>query len=295
VIEHGTATPAPPSRAVVLGASGVIGQVLTAALRTADIPTAALASAELDLAAPDAGARLAGVARADDCLVFVSAVTPDRGRDLDTFMKNVAMGRAVARILESGGCAHAVYISSDAVYGDDVNPIRETSACDAPSLHGLMHFTREGMLAHAASVGRVPLVRLRVGLVYGPRDTHNSYGPNRFLRTAIADRKITLFGNGEEKRDHVYVADVAAIALATILHRSWGVLNVVSGTSRTFGEVADIVARLTGGAEIVRQPRQSAITHRHFDVHGLRTAFPAFVPTPLSEGLAATVAAMATR
>ena len=58
----------------------------------------------------------------------------------------------------------------------------------------------------------VPIVVLRPSPLYGVADPHNGYGPNRFSRLAAQGGEITLFGEGEEKRDHVFVEDLGEIA-----------------------------------------------------------------------------------
>ncbi len=70
---------------------------------------------------------------------------------------------------------------------------------------------------------------LRPTLIYGAADPHNGYGPNRFCRLAAAGEEIVLFGEGEERRDHVAVEDVAEIAFRVLMRRSRGVLNLATG------------------------------------------------------------------
>jgi nucleoside-diphosphate-sugar epimerase len=123
--------------------------------------------------------------------------------------------------------------------------------------------------------------------IYGANDTHNSYGPNRFLRSAIKERTIRLFGRGEETRDHIYIEDISRLATLCLLHRSSGIVNAVSGEAVTFHEVAEKVGKLAGpDVKIEYLPRGGPITHRHFDVTERIRAFPEFKPAPLAPGLA---------
>ncbi|MFZ5790018.1 MAG: NAD-dependent epimerase/dehydratase family protein [Pseudomonadota bacterium] len=283
-IEHRLDPPADPARVVLLGARGFIGSALVRDLKSAGVPTLPLASADLDLTAPDAGARLAELLRPDDALVFLSALTPDKGRDLGTFMRNLRMGEAVAGALQAQPVAHAVYMSSDAVYPYDNGLISETTPAAPSDLYGVMHRARELMLQQAF---RGPLAILRCALVYGAADTHNSYGANRFRHMAEKERKIVLGGQGEETRDHVLIDDVVALIRAVLRHRSHGLMNLATGQSVTFDALARLVAGLfSPAAEVAHTPRQSPITHRHFDAAVRRRAFPDFRFTPLAEGLA---------
>jgi UDP-glucose 4-epimerase len=283
-MRHHRSPPAEPARVVLLGARGFIGSALARDLTRDGVPILALASADLDLAAPDAAAKLAGSLRPEDALLFLSALTPDKGRDLATFMRNLRMGEAVAGALQTRPVAHAVYLSSDAVYPFDTGLISETTPAAPIDLYGTMHRARELMLQQNV---KGPLAILRSTLVYGAADTHNSYGANRFRRMAQKDRKITLGGKGEETRDHVLIDDVVAMIRAVLRHRSHGTLNLATGQSVTFDALARLVAGLFNPpAEVIHTDSQSAITHRHFDPAARRRAFPDFRFTPLVEGLA---------
>ncbi|MGH6880096.1 MAG: NAD-dependent epimerase/dehydratase family protein [Hypericibacter sp.] len=282
-LEHKQISSTEPARVVVLGSRGFIGAALVRDLAAAAIPTLALSSADLDLAAPDAAAKLTALLKSEDALVFLSALTPDKGRDVATSMRNLRMGEAVTAALQAQPVAHVIYLSSDAVYPFDSGLVSETSPAAPVDLYGVMHRTRELMLQQTF---RGPLAILRSTLIYGAADTHNSYGANRFRRLAEKDRKISLGGQGEETRDHVLIDDVVALIREVLRHRSHGTLNLATGRSVTFDELARLVAALfSPAAEVVHTPRQSPITHRHFDSTARRRAFPEFRFTPLAEGL----------
>lgn len=286
MIEHNHATPVLPSRVVVLGASGFVGKDLVSHLTTLGIVTVPLSSEDIDLCMPESIMRLHRVIREDDALVIVSAITPYKGRDIRTLMQNLKMGEYVSTFLQDATCSHVVYISSDAVYKDGVNPVREASCCEPSSFHGLMHLARERMLSLTLQSRGIPLVILRPSLLYGPHDTHSGYGPNRFLRTTQEERKITLFGYGEEKRDHVYVKDLSRLTGLCLTHRSRGVLNVATGASVSFFDVAQYIAAFyPEKVQIECLPRAVPITHRHFDTAATLKAFPSFRYLPVSKGL----------
>lgn len=291
MITHHRPEPSLPGRVVVLGAKGFVASDLLGHLATLGVATEAVGAAQVDLRSPDSVTALAEILKPDDALVFVSALTPDRGRDIATLMANLAMAQHVCAAIEASPCNHIVYVGSDAVYHDDAHPVRENSCCDPSSFHGLMHLARERMLLPTTKKAGIPLFILRPSLLFGARDTHNGYGPNRFLRTAMTERKISLFGGGEEKRDHVAIRDLSRLIGLALRHRSEGILNGATGTSTSFYDIADAIARrVGGGAEVVTTARQNPITHRHFDVTRTLEAFPEFRYTPLDEALDAMVA-----
>ncbi|HTI85265.1 MAG TPA: NAD(P)-dependent oxidoreductase [Alphaproteobacteria bacterium] len=280
MLTHAHAEPKSPSRVVVIGA-GFVGNSIARAVERRGVPVLALKRADLDLLADNAAESLAKRLRADDSVVFVSAQAP--ARNAAQLIQNLKMAEVVAKTLAAQSVAHLVYISSDAVYADDANPVTERSSVQPASMHGMMHAARELMLRTEA---KVPLAILRPSLLYGAADPHNGYGPNRFRRLAAKGETITLFGEGEEMRDHVLIDDVAEIAAATLAHRSTGVLNIATGVSTSFRRIAEmIVARAGRPVEIKGTPRQNPITHRHFDIADTLKAFPAFHFTPLAKGL----------
>lgn len=283
-----------PSRSVVLGCRGFVGSNLLAHLEGLGWPVEAVSSQDVDLTAEGAGKALAERLREDDALVVVSALTPDRGKDALTLEQNVRMGRQVAEAVLDRPIAHLAHIGTDAIYNDNSNPVRETSCASPSSLHGAMHLTREVILSDACRGACVPLALLRPSLLYGPGDTHNGYGPNRYVRTARDEGRIVLFGEGEEQRDHVYIEDLARIVAAVLKRCSTGVLNVATGAATSFREVAELVAELTERDVAVEgSRRRNPITHRHFDIAAAQAAFPRFAWTPLRDGLTRMVAAEA--
>ncbi|MBI4356162.1 MAG: NAD(P)-dependent oxidoreductase [Candidatus Omnitrophica bacterium] len=297
MVTHRWQTPQRPSRVVILGGSGFVGRSVKEHLESQGFKVAAVSSSDLDLCQPGAVEKLSELIQPDDALVFAAAITPDKGKDFETYRKNLLMGEHVCQFFFKGGrCRQVIYISSDAMYGERVeNPVRESSQGQSPNWHGLMHRHREQWLQQIVPPA-VVLTMLRPCALYGPGDTHNSYGPNRFLQSAVHERKITLFGEGEELRDHVYIGDLCRLIELSLLHRSDGKLNVATGHAVSFADVAKRAAALC--PEPVRidpSPRHTPVTHRHFDITELVRAFPTFRMTPLEEGLAVTYRALLCR
>lgn len=286
MLTHLQSPPAAPARVVILGASGFIARALTAKLSAAKVSVLTVSSQQVDLAAADAGPKLAALLQPGDAVVMTSALTPDKGRDTATLMKNLRMAEGVAAALAAKPCAHFVYLSSDAVYDWRHPLISEATAPSPTDLYSTMHLAREQVLAAATTAAKVPYCILRPCAVYGPGDTHNGYGPNRFARSALTEGKIKLFGGGEETRDHVFIDDVVAIIGLALLQRSTGTLNVVSGRSVTFAEVAALVIKLSPKPVALEPlPRGGPVTHRHFDASALFRSFPQHRPTDLAAGL----------
>lgn len=284
MLNHLNEKPMNPARVVLLGARGFIGRTLVPALQRAGIATLPVSSADLDLATDCAADRLAAMLQPHDALVMLAALTPDKGRGLQPFLTNIHMAASLCGALGKVTPAQVVYLSSDSVYPMATGLVSEASCAEPDDLYGMMHLAREMMVKSAT---KAPVAVLRSTLVYGAEDTHNSYGPNRFRRMAHSDGKVTLFGEGEETRDHILVDDVAALTILVLRHRSIGTLNLATGRSISYAELAKKVAALLDNPiDITSTSRQTPITHRHFDVTAIYKAFPTFNFTPLDKGLA---------
>ena len=279
-----------PARVVVLGARGFIGRTLVPVLQRAGIAALPVSSADLDLATDGAADRLAAMLQPHDAVVMLAALTPDKGRGLQAFLTNIHMAASLCRALGNVTPAQVVYLSSDSVYPIGTGLVSEASCAEPDDLYGMMHLAREMMVESAT---KAPVAVLRSTLVYGAEDTHNSYGPNRLRRMAHRDGTITLFGEGEETRDHILVDDVAALTMLVLRHRSIGTLNLATGRSVSYAELAnEVAALLDEPIDIIGTTRQTPITHRHFDVTAVHKAFPTFTFTPLDTGLAKAHAGM---
>lgn len=285
MLEHLNHQPVAPKRVVVIGAGGFVGGALVARLETAGVNVLAVGRKKVDLLAAQAAADLSSLLRPDDAVVAISAIAPCKTPVM--LRDNVNLSLALVQAIASVPVAHVVNISSDAVFADGPLPLTETSPKAPDSLHGVMHLGREIMFRAEVAA---PLAILRPTLIYGAADPHNGYGPNLFRRKANNGEDIVLFGEGEERRDHVLVDDVAELIVRVLFHRSKGSLNLATGQVSSFKDIAEqVVALSPREVAISGSPRKGAMPHngyRPFDIGAIHAAFPDFLFTPLSDGLA---------
>jgi nucleoside-diphosphate-sugar epimerase len=268
-----------------MGGAGFVGSASAGKLRALGVNTVALTRREVDLLTDDASVSLRSYLTPSTTLVVTSALAPVKNSLM--LLENLRMIQAVLEALKARPVSHVVYISSDAVYADSDQPLTESSITAPGSLHGVMHLARE--IAFQSEVAHIPQVFIRPTLIFGAEDPHNGYGPNRFLRLARDGREITLFGEGEEKRDHIFIEDVAEIVGRVVMHRATGIINAATGTVTSFREIAEMAAaqfeprvRVTGTHRVGAMPHNG---YRPFDVALLERVFPGTHRTTLQDGL----------
>ena len=284
MLRHGHASDLVPERVVVIGAEGFVGAALVAQLAAAKISHLGLGRHEIDLLTTGAAELLAAQLRPGDVVVAAAARAPCR--TMAMFIENMIIVKAIIDALVRVPVSHVINVSSDAVYGDEPAPLTEHAPTAPESLHGAMHLARE--IAFRSEIP-APLAIVRPTLIYGASDPHNGYGPNRFRRQAARGEEIPLFGEGEERRDHVLVDDVAALILRIALRRSTGTLNIATGETYSFRAIAEmVVAAARKPLAIKGSPRHGPMPHngyRPFDPAASHAAFPNFRYVSLPAGI----------
>lgn len=186
---------------------------------------------------------------------------------------NVEGTRRVLAAAAQAGAQRLVLASSCAVYGDEPTmPKTETSPVVPASPYAESKLAGEKLCAQAG----LPAVALRFFNVYGPRqDPRGPYAAAipKFLAAARAGSPLTIFGDGHQTRDFVYIDDVtAALEHAALSPGMSGVYNVASGHSVSVLRLAELVLALTGlRSEIHHAPaRPGDILHSSASTEKLR-------------------------
>lgn len=275
--------PTSPQRIVLLGAGGFVGRHCARVLESQG-EMLTLTRKEVNLLYPSSHETLSSFLKEGDTLLVTSALAPCKSGEM--LIDNLKMMEQVCKAITIKKPAHLVYISSDAVYRDSSQRIDESSCAQPDSFHGVMHLAREVMLKNSFSG---PFAIVRPTLIYGAEDPHNGYGPNSFVRLALQNQTLSLFGKGEELRDHIAVEEVAEIVRKVILHRATGVVNAVTGNEISFYDIAALVQKLTSSTgRIQENPRKGPMPHngyRVFNPLGRKEAFPDFECRSMEERL----------
>ncbi|HEX2166243.1 MAG TPA: NAD-dependent epimerase/dehydratase family protein, partial [Longimicrobiales bacterium] len=142
-----------------------------------------------------------------DVRVSVNEPRKDAGINIDGFLN-------VAECALRYGCGRFMFVSSGGVvYGEpDVRPTPETTPKLPLSPYGVSKLSGEYYLNYYANERGLDYAAVRYSNVYGPRqDPHGEAGVVAIFCTRIgADTPLTVFGDGEQTRDYVFVGDVVA-------------------------------------------------------------------------------------
>ena len=211
-----------------------------------------------------------------------------------------------ANVLEAarvGEARRVVFTSTGgAIYGEGEGqelPLAEDAPLAPEAPYGQSKFAAEGYLAlYYERLYGLSGVSLRLGNVYGPRqDPLGEAGVIAiFCGRLRAGQRPTVFGDGKQTRDYIYVGDVVAAALAAAGSEAAGPLNVGTGReTRRAG--AGQAARRAGRRRGLRAParpgahgRGAADRHRPVPAPGANSAGRAEVG--LEEGLRLTLASL---
>lgn len=260
-------------KVVVFGAFGFVGSSIVRELKSFNYNVLELGRADADLLDAHSVAQLRPQISDGDTVVLAFAKAP--AKNLDDLTENISMMHHVMDLLRSIRLSYVLNISSDAIYSDSTGLISENSIMAPTNAHGIMHCMRERLVDQniKSKIGHI-----RPTLIFGRNDPHNGYGPNSFLRKIESGDDITLFGNGEELRDHIHVSDVATIATHMIKNQYNGGLNAVTGRVRSFFEIASSLVDCLGASSTVRSSKRvGPMPHngyRAFDNTALKSLMP---------------------
>jgi UDP-glucose 4-epimerase len=278
------------SQTVLLGHTGYIGRRLAVAFRNAapSVPVNGRSVTELDLTQPGSSSSLEALLDPDTALVICAAIKKQLGDTLDVLAQNLAITTNICKALAARPVARVLFFSSAAVYGEDVQhgTITEQTTVEPTSYYGIGKYTAERLLMKAVAGQPTSLLMLRPALVYGPDEPGYYYGPSGFLQKARAGATITLWGDGTELREFLYIDDVVDVTTRLLFSAVSGVVNVVSGASYTYAAALEAIQRLTGKRPVtdVRARTKDKVDHR-FDGSLLKRAVPGFAFTSMDEGL----------
>jgi UDP-glucose 4-epimerase len=206
--------------------------------------------------------------------------------------------RGTAIVLEEAARAEVkrlVFGSSAAIYGDSPRiPRVEGMPAEPQSPYAKSKYEGEQHCRSFTDQGRLATVCLRYFNVFGPyQDPRSEYAAAvpAFIEKAITNEPITIFGDGRQTRDFIYVSDVvAANAFLALKSQATGVFNVGCGRQITITDLALTIRKIANSASPIeyRAERPGDVKHSVASVDKIKAS--GFQPVcDLAEGLRVTI------
>jgi UDP-glucose 4-epimerase len=169
-----------------------------------------------------------------------------------------------ARAASNGrGVERFVYAASSSCYGLADTPTTESHRIDPRYPYALSKYQGEQASFHWHQVYRLPVNSVRIFNAYGTRSrTSGAYGAvfGVFLRQKLAGKPFTVVGDGTQRRDFLYVTDVAAAFLAAAeTERVGRIYNLGAGNPQSVNRLVELL----GGdvVHIPKRPGEPEVTH----------------------------------
>ncbi len=184
------------------------------------------------------------------------------------------------------GVASVVYASTFEVYGEpQATPITEDHRTQPITDYGATKLSGEHHVAVFAQEERCRTTALRMPAIYGPEE-HTPRALPLMLQAVARGEVPTIFGNGEDLRDQLYVSDAAAAVVAAALGSASGVFNVADGESHSIRAIAECALELVGiagGPHL--QPRVKPQRNYHMNIDRARRELPFSPQMRLRDGM----------
>jgi UDP-glucose 4-epimerase len=177
----------------------------------------------------------------------------------------------------AAGVKKLCFSTSAAIYGDNPEvPKRETMYPEPKSPYAITKLDGEYYCDMFTKTGRLQTACLRYFNVFGPRqDPKSAYAAAVpiFTAKAVASEPLTIYGDGEQTRDFIYVKDIVAANVFMAMNDFTGVYNIAYGKRITINDLVKLIKEVThSNSEIVHLPERAGdVKHSMAAVDKLNT------------------------
>ncbi len=180
-----------------------------------------------------------------------------------------------------------IFPSSGSLYGDTQPPHSETKVPLPTNLYAVSKLACEHMINAFDDLPKITILRIFAG--YGPGEDHKGYYASPitlFLKAIANNERPTIFGDGSQTRDFVYIDDIMKAMIKAVESPFAGTVNVGSGVLHSFNDVVSILNRkLDKKIEPTYVPKPRNYLERTLaDVSRMKTVFD-IEPVTLEDGI----------
>ena len=280
-------------KVLIIGNTGFIGRNIFQKLKVLDKTNlVGVSTKEIDLKKDESVIALSKYFSSDCIVVMCAGVKKQLGDTLITFDDNLTIIKNFCKAILLFPPKKIFFFCSASVYGEDVpypGSITENTPVEPKTYYGIAKYSTERVLNKVCIDNRIELTILRPPLVYGKDDTSRGYGPTGFAHHLINNEKITIWGDGGEYREFIYINDVVNILVIMLNKESSGLFNLVSGTSYTFKNIIDLLNNTVNHKiEVVFCKRTKQKVDHRYSNEKIANIIGDFKFTDLKDGLSQT-------
>jgi UDP-glucose 4-epimerase len=208
-----------------------------------------------------------------------------------SFVVNVVGTFQLLELARNAGVRRIVNASTGgALLGEVAPPIDENMAPSPLSPYGASKLAVEGYCSAFSGAFGLSCITLRFSNVYGPRSAHKKSAVAAFIKRALLGEPLTVYGDGSQRRDYLYVGDLVHGVEAALDSEAIGVYQLGSGCPTSLGELIATLETVAGHPLPVRfeAPRRGEVHSTWCETGKARHTLGFTAETPLAEGLAET-------
>lgn len=224
-------------------------------------------------------------------LAALSGVIDSINDPIPSFRINVEGSFQLLECARSEGIKRFVNASTGgAILGDVTPPISEAMAPSPLSPYGATKMAVEGYCsAYAGSFG-LSSVSLRFSNIYGPFSPHKKSVVASFIKNVLSGQPLTIYGDGLQERDYLYVGDLVRGIEAAIGAKDTGAFQLGTGKPTSLLTLVETLkAQIGQNVEIVfEKARRGEVLRTWCDISKASKAFGFHPTTDLAAGLAKT-------
>ncbi len=196
---------------------------------------------------------------ADACYVFhfagIGDIVPSIEKPIDYMSTNIQGTVHVLECARFSGIEKFVYAASSSCYGLADTPTREDHPINPQYPYALSKYQGEQAVLHWNRIYGLPVNSIRIFNAYGPRvRTTGAYGAvfGVFFKQKLAGKPFTVVGDGTQKRDFLFVTDVATAFLAAAETKHVGeIYNLGAGNPQSVNRLVELL-----GGDVVYIPKR---------------------------------------
>lgn len=225
----------------------------------------------------------------DYTIIMTSSITRLKENSYNSMMKNINMAENIGRFIEGHPVRQFIFLSTVDVYGFIINKINENLPLSPRDYYSISKLTSEFILKKYCSDNNISLLILRLSGIYGPGDDGKST-INRIVESVNAKNRVTVWGDGKDTRDFVYVDDIYNIINMAMEKNIDMTLNVATGKSYSITQIVDMIKSSYHGDFIVEykpieKHTEERVKHMVYDTSLLTKTFPGFRFINMQEGI----------